>query len=568
MDNKPANSATKIQRTHSAEKPVGPVSLQVKGKTLELNSTKLERWFESLTKAKHLSDKTTHPSEQQRLSLLGYLGLKNESDVFRFLHSKTGKEFISHFMEELAEIASLEEQQLNIAAERKRKHFAMLAFLYLGMVHKKKARAAKLNEAIQQQIDKTLQAAKEHNNAPYAAERTRLANQLEAIDNSIMALDAVLQYKSDEKTLLAQERKQLQIQADIMAERHMIFAEQMNQLETFVLSLPEVREYQKQHLDENITRLQNQLSDLGSRLDAHIPHHLDKQARQLMHEHSALLLHLEALQDIASVQSGEKKYYNKEGMETTTPKDAAFILAPNQKIAKDGSGNYYLIDAHEDLHAMDEPQKSKAMHKFEKVQTEILTIPRLIKHHCKMEKELTHQRMQQVDLHDKHLDASMELTLNMKQHLQATRASIRAELDKPQPDLERTHALNQSMPQIANNSKDFALRALQPDPAITQIRQRIDTMSRNPTPAQIKDLSQNMSAIFRKNNQEMPGFIRKDMDKIQPGQPIPLRILMNLNAQLYKLEFASIKLKMEPKTAPTPTPTAPTPFGTWPPKPR
>lgn len=565
----PANAKT-LEKQSGHGSPPESITLKARdGKRLELTSSKLDHWFASLQEKNQDAHKNKPSNEKFHEKLLGQYGLKTSADVIMFLKSKAGEAVLKAINEELAEIASLKEQQFIEDRDHQTRHYRMMAWLFLGLIYKRKARAQHLNEVIQAQIDKTLHK-KDTVNGTDTSKTTRhdnLTGQLDSYSQSITALDMSLQFKLAEKKLVDEELLLLQQQWAAIVSRHAIFEERLDELEQFSANLAAASVEPEEHqlmINREIAQVYTRLSTLDSQINEHITHSLNDEASKLMHNHSAHLLHAEGLQDMLSVARGEKKLYTADGIETRSLHEANFILALNQKIAKDGAGKCYLIGANDNLNEMDEEKKSKALRKFDKMQTEILTVPKLVQHQCKLEKDLHSQREQQAQMRGKDLQDGINLLANQLRLVQSAKASIVAELEKPAPNLSRAEGMRSAIPKISNNDNAFPYGTFGQDATLQSMRQTLNAMQRNPNQNQLNAFAGGMATLFGKTGQEIPEFVKKDMNRIKPGQPVPLRIMMNLNAQLYKLEFASIKLKMEPKVAP---PTAPTPFGSWPPKP-
>jgi hypothetical protein len=572
----PANTSNPITQDRSPVDSKGhslPQSLSIKtrdGRHLELTSSKLDKWFLSLDDKKHPRPQHALLSEGQRLKLLGAYGMKSSEDVILFLKSKAGEAVRKFFNEELAEIAALEESRFIEARDKQIRQHRMLAYLFLGLVYRKKARAQKLNEIIQQQNDATLKHNKKVLDEQPGAEITQeaLKEQLSYYNESIKALETTLEYKQIEKQLLDQELLLLAHQWTNIVSRHEIFTKQLASLATFAVEMshPHVGiEEKKFTINQHLEKMAQNLSALDQQITTHVTQNQNQEASALMHQHTAHLLHTEALQDMLAVLNGEKKLFNLEGEETRSFTEATFILTPSQKIAKDASGNYHLIGVNDNLQDMDETKKSKARTRFDKLQTEILTVPKLVNHHCKLEKELHQQRERHALLRNKDAQDDINLLSNQLRHVQAAKASVTAELSKPSPSFSQAAGLRNSIPKISNNGHAFSYGNLGQDGSLQTLRQTLDSMQRHPNPRQISTFTSGLAALYARIGQEMPGYIKKDINRITPGQPIPLRIMMNLNAQLFRLEFAGIKAKIEPKTAIS---AAPTPFGTWPPKPK
>ena len=568
----PADSKV-LQHGHARPRLPESVVFQTRdGKKHELSTVRLEQWFATLHDKRQEQKKDQFLEEPLHDQLLGRYGLKTPHDVIAFLKSKNGEAVLKAINEELAEIASIQEQQFIEERDHQTRRLRAMAWLFLGLLHKRRAHAQHLNQFIQEQIDKRLHK-KDSSEDAVSLRNELLDDYLRTYSESSKALDMKLQSRQAEKALIDAELHTLQKQWDSILDRQAVLTASVDELEQFSRHLSELAVTPDRHEDAinlKINEISTSLSMLDAEINDRISNNRHSEASHLMQRHSAHLLHNEGLQDMLLVARGERRLFNLDGEETRSMHDAHFILTPSQKIAKDGAGKFYLIGINEDLNQMDEAQKSKALNRFNKKQTEILTVPRLVHHHCRLEKELHRQREHNAHLHSKSLQDDINLLANQRRHLESAKAAITAELTKPAPDMERAVGLGNAIPKLSNNGHAFAYGSFGHDASIQGMRQTLNNRQRNPNQAQITAFSGGMANLFSKIGQDVPKHVLQDMNRIKPGQPVPLRIMMNLNAQLFKLEFASIKAKMEPKVAPiapAPVSTAPTPFGTWPPKP-
>lgn len=538
------------------------------GGRYELTSSKLDHWFASLEKKDHHEPKQAKVASER---LLSQFGLKTSQDVIRFLKSENGKAVLAAINEELAEIASLQNQQFIEDRDKRARHFSMLGWLFLGLMYKRKARAQHLNEAIQKQIDEQLHKKPDsETKASDSATHKELTEELEHYSQSISVLESTLASRQKEKIQLDQDMLLLQQQWLAIQDRHAVFDARLAELAILATSLDSdsiAAETRELSINEKLDEAFAHISSLDKEISTHINGHQPELAAHLMHRHSAHILHTEGLQDMLAVTRGEKKLYTIDGEATRSLRDAHFILSPKHKIVKDNTGQHYLLGIDDDLSTMDEEQKDKAQRKFKERQTEILTVPKLVHHHCSREKKLHDRRQQHAQLRSDELNGSTTLLTNQLLMLQAAKASITAELKKREPDLSRASSLRNAIPKLSNNEHAFSHTVFEVDASLQDARRALGSMQRKaPNQAEIDAFKGSMIALYGKAGQAVPEIMRKNMNRIMPGQPVPPRTLMNLTLQLHKLESSSVsKLAVTPEE--TPSPTAPTPFGTWPPRP-
>ncbi|MFW2571456.1 hypothetical protein [Legionella sp. 29fVS95] len=124
----------------------------------------------------------------------------------------------------------------------------------------------------------------------------------------------------------------------------------------------------------------------------------EQQAMAMIQEHQGLVAEMVTLKEMIAVLKGEKILVKKDGTETMSYKDAAYILSPGQRVVKDQHGKSYLLTGHQSLDNMTPNEKDKAHDKLRSV----ATIDKLLHHNEKLELGKKQQELKQVhkEIHD------------------------------------------------------------------------------------------------------------------------------------------------------------------------
>jgi hypothetical protein len=287
-------------------------------------------------------------------------------------------------------------------------------------------------------------------------------------------------------------------------------------------------------------------SRLISNLEAENKPH---EARKLLHRNHGLRLHIDGLADLHAVHRKEKILYTKNGEETDSFRDAAFVLKPDLKIARDGTGMRYLIGARQNLADMDETMKAQARNKYEALKPEIYCIKNLVSHQCKREKNYHRDCVHSVDKHIECREKELTLIKNQHHHIKAAQANVLAEMKKMNPDLVKANNMQKSMPNVASG---MSLNKTVSGPDM--LLKSLNALQKNPSQQNINNVANNLTSMYGR----VPGQVREDLNKIIPGKPIPEVLLRSLNRSIYKIRMATDIPELTPEPKPNPN---------WPPKP-
>lgn len=520
------------------------------GKEIELTSSKLDKWFANIEANKNDKEKQTDTQELST-QLLGRFGFKNSIEVVKFLRSPAGKSIITMIGDKLAEIASIQEYQKQEMLEAQRRHERMIAFLFLALIHKRDAKAKSLNEFIQQQINQILKKKPETAKPAAATEVNKvLQKQYDSLAESAKYLESMLDDKNRELDLLHQEKLALHSEGAAIEERHAILQDSISELDNDFDVITLAPDDAHNYLTNKITALNAEFHENSKRIGHLEANNNAPEARKLLHKNHGLRLYIDGLDDMHAAHRKEKTLYTSDGEETTSYKDAKYILTPDMKIVKDASGLRCLIGAKQSLEDMDETMKAQARSRFNTLKPEISCIKNLVNHNCKREKEhhrsCTHAVNRQIE------STVTEVTLikNQHHHIKAAQANVLMEMRKVTPDLVKANSMQKSMPNVASG---MSVNKIPPNLAMA-LRQSFESLQKNPTQQNINTLASNLTVMYG----QIPGQIRQDLNKIIPGKPIPETLLRSLNRSIYRIKMATDipELAPEPKANPS-----------WPPKP-
>lgn len=181
--------------------PEGFVNVTTRHKdTVKLTTEYLDAWFAAVEDSNSPEIKALVANR-----LLGRYGLQTSKDVITFFHSPAGETIKKMLSEKLADMIACIEQSQQAMQDEQSRYNRRLAFLLLGLAHKKAAHAHHLNDDNLQQLE-----AKRHQTvtpsaaADYYDSIDFLHSQANAFDESIRALEHTLHDKTSELALVEQ----------------------------------------------------------------------------------------------------------------------------------------------------------------------------------------------------------------------------------------------------------------------------------------------------------------------------------------------------------------------------
>lgn len=288
---------------------------------------------------------TLTQNEADSLRNLSQFGLKNETDVIRFLKSPEGKNVLAELNLQLQIEQQIQRnQQLSIEEQNLASH-RLKAALFLWFIKEKVHADTIQKEIIIQQGTKAISETGKIPDAlkasvtPY---RQILQNanldyiQAHEINEEFSKINA------EEELLLLNEMKALQEFATEIELKYSVF---INELDNMVFT------------EFNLDTINAQIDEKRAKIDQHIVDNEDDEASKLMRELIILFAKIDSFKDYQAVNNKTKFYVDETGAEvdsskaffildvlnTPDPNNPQQFLALKPQIIKDQNGNYYLL---------------------------------------------------------------------------------------------------------------------------------------------------------------------------------------------------------------------------------
>lgn len=243
-------------------------------------------------------------------------------------------------------------------------------------------------------------------------------------------------------------------------------------------------------IESNAAKLDDQI-----RTDLKVIHELlqdgdvkkEKQAMAMIQEHQGLVAEMVTLKDMIAVLKGEKRLVKKDGTETMSYKEAAYILSPGQRVVKDQHGKSYLLTGHQSLDNMTPHEKDKAHDKLRS----LATIDKLLHHNEKIELGKKRQELKQVhkEIHD--LRDQIQFMQQRKAEVNEALKALQHE-PRPQPHISGPGMFSQTPKPV-------------PSETWLQIERLLDKLKNNPKKEDVEKLRD----LIPKDNSKLQNLITR-----------------------------------------------------------
>ncbi|MDP1603868.1 MAG: hypothetical protein Q8M03_11450 [Legionella sp.] len=511
------------------------------GQMVELRASHLEHWFASIEKNTRGNEHNTDGQEHLTSQLLSRYGLRTAMDVIKFFHTPAGETVKKMMEEKLAEIVAMEDFQYQQMLDEQTRHNRAMAFLLLGLLYKKDARAKHLNESIQQQIDTRLHQAEKAQSAPIK-DTDNLTKQLEAFDASTKAIQAALSGKQNDLAAFTRELASIAKQGIAIGMRYQTFEESLKELEVFhEMVLEPTTDFKKAtaNIESKIQGIEEALIKQVDEIQVLIVANKDEEAHTLGIKHQGLHLQVGGLKDMLDVIHHKKFLFDAEGEPCHSFKDAAFILTPDLKVVKDANNVHYLIGVTQNISALDDPEsRQHAKNRFDKLQPEISVVENLVKHNYKLEKDFHNDRLKSAEKRGVTPDAvsklHAEITLlgNQLAQIKAAQSNVIAEMNKPVPDVQKAQGMQSATP----SNTPSANKA--PVYTVETCKLALQAMENNPTSTTIQNVITNVTNVYGQNGND----VISALGKIKAGVRIPAATMRFLERSIDRLGLPADKL--------------------------
>ena len=514
--------------TNSLSSPANPgqglVLNDINGKQVELTASHLEKGFAqaavSLLGSKHeLTPSNTASLSAQFLKHFDLqTGLTKPQDIINFLKSPGGKIITTLIGKQLAEMTSINEHvKRELLTEQLMKR-RRLSFLLAGLLHRRKARAHRLNEETQLAIDKRhrseesiaiekrLAASSSTNNVLDFSLRINFTAYTKSSKEIERLLDNLLLESKTLEDSLADIERLIMLAAKKYAHyhNHLDLASQEIASWTLLptLSLATVHEKIQQltseiHLDTNEI---NQLLEEGK----------DDEAHEKITISNARNLHIAMLLDMIAVIEGDKHLYTKDGIKTTNFHEAEFIIS-KQNVLVFQNGKYYLVGANKNPENLSIEDKMAGEIAYMRLRPEIMGVKPLVQHNQTLEQENHNKTKSRLLTRDDATQQQILFLANQLTQIQTDRTDIDRSLKSTTP----TPSMKPPAPTPVATANPSAGKQNLSGSYSHML------MSMRPTKRAIDWLKENI---------EEPK-LKAQVNKLTPGKPIPPQVLQQLLAR-------------------------------------
>ncbi|MDR3501517.1 MAG: hypothetical protein P4L79_02945 [Legionella sp.] len=362
-----------------------------------------DHWLDEAIKSQPLyfaepSDKDLDPDSPINLSRFG---LHNANQVKAFLSTSAGETVKTEIKAHVALDEAIEEQQMFELREQENLTQRIKAHLLLWIIEKKGHAASHLRELIEEQNTKAINQSK-----PDAKQQTKAPNEslkatemlrqtLNNYNTAIKECEEQHELVSAEESQLTEEFENLHKQKVILDNKHELF---MNQMAAFHEQIESYEQLSDEDLNTQMSQIEAELHRqtevILDTLDSGEPGSEEK-ARELLDQQVALNLDLAQLKDIRSKRDKQKTFYDADGVEVPSAKEAAFIIGNDKKVVNK-DGQYYLVKKEDNINEMTKEQLAQASSDFQKAEHEISTVSKAVTKTLKMEKAF-HNLDQRID---------------------------------------------------------------------------------------------------------------------------------------------------------------------------
>lgn len=457
MPDSSRNSDSKLtSKTPKLDSGTNSLELKHNKTSVQLTASKLESWFAQIEKDLF---KTSQPVQGHTPSNSGnnsYLatqfvsrfGLKTAADVITFLKSPAGKSTKALIAEELAEIAAQREERLFQLREHEAMRHRLLAFLFLGLLYKREAKAHQLNNMLAEEIDSHLR--KEEKEAILAENKSSsseypnfINEEIQAYQKASIALEEKLQSKIAMSEALEAEIASVEEQAAAITNKYDAYDLHIKDIENEIqthLNVPALNAASSTNTPEIEATIEQKIADLETRSDQLATEMFqdfdvddDKRVRELVDRHNAVNIQVVNLKDMLSVIQGKKVLYNMKGEQASSFADADFILENDKKIVLH-DGKFHLLQAKQSIEDLqqNEALKAQSHQAYQRIKPDIMSVKKLVEHNRILEEKVLSEKKDPLFLRSEAMQQDIMLLTNQLTKIQAAHAMAKSAQDPTQ----------------------------------------------------------------------------------------------------------------------------------------
>lgn len=495
-----------------------------------------DHWLDEAIKSQPLyfaepSDKDLDPDSPINLSRFG---LHNATQVKAFLSTSAGETLKTEIKVQAALDEAIEEQQMFELREHENLMHRLKAHLLLWFIEKKGHAASHLRELIEEQntkaINQSKPEAKQQAKAPKESPKTEMLRQtLNDYNAAIKECEEQHKSVSAEESQLTEEFENLHKQKTLLDNKHNLFINQMaafyEQIESYELLSDEDLDAQMNEIEAELHR---QTEDILEILDSGEPGS-EERARELLDQQVALNLDLAQLKDIRSQRAQQKSFYDANGVEVPSAKEATFIVGNDKKVVNK-DGQYYLLKKEDNIEEMTKEQLAQASSDFQKAEHEISTVSKAVTKTLKMEKEF-HNLDQRLDDVSAKTQAKRDEKMNLENKIVLLQ-SVRASFVQQNPGLELDTAPKPT-PTLSGKAQSVSMPTPAPQAVIKITHTLIPFLSVRRSPNEISDeIDKNKNLNNKEKGQAKDYFSRLvkllSLGKIPSMAPLPETTMQSL----------------------------------------
>ena len=538
---------------------------------MPLTTPQIQHWLAT-------AERTLSPAEinastpSLAMQFIARFGLRNAEQVTQFLHSAGGK-IVEALLHKEAQISEqLNEYTRQQLLSEQQAHERSLAFLLMGLLYEREARAEELNERIMNDILAHNQKAEETRKEDMKRSQKKpvpieeLTKQLAAYQEAEEAIKHLLDKKYTEATAVEDELahiEELLQEITTQYQQHEQYEQSIEQLfsgfETLKEELADDAEKIISTVESQIKTLSDELIEGAQRIGLAMENEQAAHHPAMIEPQHARNLHVSALEEILSVLTGRAELYTAEGERTHHFEEATFVLRKDKKLVRD-NGVCYLLDNDQALNDLT-PEAKTACRKPEH---ELFGIRQRIsyqKSQYEVKRTETNEKKSRALLQSEALQQDIFLLTNQLTKVQAASATIRIAIREASPAKEQPPLkLTPPMPTPGAKSTPIASRY-----AAQSYHHILKLMKDRPTKQAIQGLSEYVmnAGLSAKDRLALQGSI----NRIVPGRPISpglMRLLLSrenaMGSPLRHKDLSSGLDNYEPQPT-SPSPFSMTPFG-------
>ncbi len=394
----------------------------------------LEKWL-STTELSLRQPKNTLLTEEETRGLatqfISRFGLKTLKDVIVYLNSPRGKIVYALIGKQLAELVAIDEQVMSNQFERRLLEKRGLAFLLMGLLYKREAKARRVKEETVQINEKY---AKMPAQKPLANQERKLQPAFDKIllPQKKSALPYSLAAEELEQLLNETLVKSQSLENDMACLEHDIqrsSVKYMHYIKALTLTYKELNKVTDlttislHTIEQKIQKITLKMDEESNNVQKLLLNDQDEKAHALLAICNAYNLQIATLKDMISVINGDKILYTPQGKITNSFAEAHFIL-PKQKKLVFENGTYYLLQVDQDITRLSSEEKESGERAYLRLRPQLMGVKQLVEHNQRLEHKVHDETKSLLLKRSEIIRHEIALLAHQLTKIQATQTSI------------------------------------------------------------------------------------------------------------------------------------------------